>query len=114
MSNPTEPIRQRWLFLDDLRDPPDDQWVAARSFADAVSHVTRHGIPDRISFDHDLGANVPTGQDFARWLIEQHLDGMQTFPKTFSYTVHSANPPGAANIRGLLDGFLREANDPSG
>ena len=29
------------------------------------------------------------------------------FPETFSYAVHSANPPGAANITGLLDRFLQ-------
>jgi hypothetical protein len=46
-----------------------------------------------ISFDHDLGENVPTGHDFAKWLVECHLDGKHLFPETFSYAVHSANPP---------------------
>jgi hypothetical protein len=96
------------LYLDDVRDPPsDEQWIVVRSFTDAVDHVTSHGIPDFISFDHDLGENVPTGQDFAKWLIECHLDGKHEFPKTFGYAVHSANPPGATNIASLLDSFMR-------
>lgn len=95
------------LFLDDVRDPPDGEWVTVRSFADAVAHVEQHGIPAYIAFDHDLGENVPTGYDFAKWLVECHLDGKHLFPETFEYAVHSANPPGAANIIGLLDGFLQ-------
>ena len=100
------------LFLDDVRDPPPGEWVTVRSFAAAVEYVERHGIPAFISFDHDLGENVPTGHDFAKWLVECHLDGKHRFPKTFSYAVHSANPPGAANITGLLDGFLRSEARP--
>ena len=97
------------LFLDDLRDAPSgDPWVTVRSFADAVAYIEQQGIPAFISFDHDLGEDVPTGYDFAKWLVECHLDGTHLFPTTFSYAVHSANPPGAANIRGLLDGFLRK------
>ena len=54
------------LFLDDVRDPPaGDESVIVRSFAEAVEYVERHGIPAFISFDHDLGENVPTGHDFA-------------------------------------------------
>jgi hypothetical protein len=63
-------------------------------------------FPEHISFDHDLGDGVPTGFDFVKWLVESHLDGRYLFPDNFSYAVHSANPPGAANIKGTLDSFL--------
>lgn len=116
------------LFLDDVREPPAPRkgytalwpkwmrsrlktepgpaWIVVRSFDEAVDYVELHGMPAKISFDHDLGDGVPTGFDFAKWLVNRHLDGTDLLPKNFSYVVHSANPPGAANIKGLLDNFL--------
>lgn len=93
------------LFIDDLRDAPDG-WVTVRSYDEAVAHVLVHGMPEAISFDHDLGDAVPTGFDFAKWIVEGHLDGDRPLPENFCYTVHSANPPGRANIEGLLGNFL--------
>ncbi len=101
--------RRYWMFLDDLRKPPkvkDIRWVIVRSFDEAVAYIEKNGMPRKISFDHDLGDNVPTGFDFAKWIVNRHLDGTDLLPDSFGYTVHSANPPGAANIKGLLDNFL--------
>ena len=95
------------LFLDDIRNPPNDrEWTVVRSYEEAVNHVITNGVPHFISFDHDLGHNVPTGHDFSKWLVDMHLDGRYTFPKDFDFNVHSANPPGLANIKGLMDGFI--------
>lgn len=97
------------MFLDDLRDPPivaGRPWIIVRSFAEATAYVEQHGMPTFISFDHDLGEEAPTGYDFAKWLVNRHLDGITCMPDEFQDQVHSANPPGAANIRGLLDRFL--------
>jgi hypothetical protein len=99
-----------FLFLDDLRDPPNDgnDWNVVRSFGQFVSFVSANGIPDVISFDHDLGGNADsaTGMDAARWLVCQDLDGTHKIPEDFRFFVHSANPCGAANIRGLLENYL--------
>jgi hypothetical protein len=90
-----------------------------------------HGVPDVISFDHDLGdehyaecENTPgildtaeseiekhyskftekTGYDCTKWLIEhKHL------PQTC--IVHSMNPVGKKNIEFILNGaYKREKN----
>jgi len=74
--------------------------------AEAQNVISDLGWPEWISFDHDLGDNVPTGYDLAHWLVEQDLD-LSIMPAQFAYQVHSANPVGAANIQGLLDGYLR-------
>lgn len=103
------------LFLDDLRDPSwvyplrdSSNWTVCRSAADAQQAVLEGGCPEWISFDHDLGDNVPTGYSFARWLVDQDLDQEgQWMPKDFSFEVHSANPVGAANIRALLSNYLQ-------
>jgi len=105
--------RRYWMFLDDIRQPPkvmNIRWVVVRSFEQAVAYVEKNGMPYKISFDHDLGDNVPTGFDFAKWLVNRHLDGTDLLLDNFKYVVHSANPPGAANIKGLLDNFLAFLN----
>jgi hypothetical protein len=79
------------------------------------------GIPDMISFDHDLGEDVAiskvkmgtskrqarkekketkSGYDCAKWLVDYCLDNETPTPH---FVVHSANPVGAENIRGLLN-----------
>lgn len=92
------------MFLDDERYPIDNDFVIVRSFDEAVSYVELHGCPSYISFDHDLG-NGLTGYDFAKWLIDQHLDS-NFIPKDFDFYVHSMNPIGAENIRQLMSSFL--------
>lgn len=97
------------LYLDDLRPVPSG-WAVARSFDDAVAYVETHGVPSMISFDHDLGEAegvlLPTGYDFAKWLVERDLDRPGFIPADFQFTVHSANPVGARNITGYLEGYL--------
>tara|TARA_R110000851_G_scaffold32177_1_gene86533 strand:- start:722 stop:943 length:222 start_codon:yes stop_codon:yes gene_type:complete len=64
-------------------------------------------MPHFISFDHDLGADTPTGYDITKFLVELDLDAHQTLlPADFDFYVHSQNPPGAANIEGLLRPYL--------
>ena len=59
------------LYLDDVRDLPDDSFTLVRSYEEAVLFVKDNGIPPFISFDHDLGVDenenlLPTGYDFAK------------------------------------------------
>jgi|SRR5271157_5461616 len=107
------------LFIDDERMPPDDNrdWVIVRSSAAAKSTVEQYGVPEFISFDHDLGGS-DTAVLFVDWLIENALDEIDAidaagldvnsdaikFPR--SYAVHSQNPAGAANIDAKMKRFI--------
>ena len=50
------------LFLDDERKPYDVKWVrlpfavweVVRNYNEFVLHVTKYGVPEFVSFDHDL------------------------------------------------------------
>lgn len=100
------------LYLDDVRDLPDESFDLARSYDEAVLFVKENGIPPFISFDHDLGVDeneklLPTGFDFAKWLVEMDMDNIYKFPENFSFNVHSANPVGKANIEGYLNNYLK-------
>lgn len=99
------------LYLDDLRTPVDESFVVVRSFDEAVRFVLEKGMPEFISFDHDLGADkngwlLPTGYDFAKWLASSDMDGTIKIPENFSFKVHSQNPVGAKNIQAYMDNYL--------
>lgn len=120
------------LILDDVRSISDvltinrmnvfgDTVKLVKSYREFCDWVTSNGVPAFVSFDHDLadvrepgdGALIvvasdwtkeKTGVDCAAFLIEYcHAEG-ERFPV---YNVHSANPVGAANIRGLIESALR-------
>ena len=94
------------LYLDDLRNQRTDGWVVVRSYEEFVGVIERIGAPDEISFDHDLGwdevNNVEnkSGYDCAKWLVDKGI-------VIEKFNVHSANPVGAANIKGLLENFRK-------
>lgn len=110
------------LWLDDLRNPFIDlegsvpkedgivEWVL--NYEQFVQWIEKFGLPNIISFDHDLGLVekwLPnyiekTGMDCAKWLIDYCIDNNCELPKFY---VHSANPVGADNIRGILNNYLK-------
>lgn len=128
----------RLLWLDDMRSPFLKPWtenvkallyndyadhqnygdvVWVKSYAEFVNHILEHGLPDVISFDHDLADEhyhnamykgveeynklydtfeEKTGYDCAKWLVEHcEITGMN-LPELLS--VHSQNPVGKKNI----------------
>jgi hypothetical protein len=105
------------LFLDDVRRPPDSSWMVVRSYDAFVAYIQEFGVPDIISFDHDLafdhypfneenpGKDIPydryeekTGYHCAKWLLENGYELKE-------WRVHSMNPVGADNIRKLITGW---------
>jgi hypothetical protein len=93
------------LFLDDIRNPPDDSWIVARSYNELIKIVSERGAPDHVSFDHDLGIEsygtvARSGYDAAWWFVNNGI-------VLKSFTVHSANPVGAENIRRLLENYAK-------
>ncbi len=101
-------IMKPWkLFLDDKRTPTTAGWEIACTYEQAVRLIAERGMPQRIAFDHDLGAEK-SGMDFAKWLVESFLDDKLQIPDGFTFSVHSDNPNGAENIRALMAGILRE------
>lgn len=97
-----------YLYLDDERTPTTPMpWNIVRCFDDAVAFVQANGIPDYISFDHDINSEPNTGYTFAKWLVEQDMNETHLFPLGFEYNVHSANPVGRDNIVGYLEDYRR-------
>lgn len=118
-------MNNKKLFLDDYRIPLNAysytknqiyllDWDLVINYNEFIKYITNNGIPDVISFDHDLGDehynNNPnidysqfkekTGYDCAKWLIDYCLDNDLEFPKQIY--IHSMNPHGSLNIESLF------------
>lgn len=95
------------LYIDDERNPRTDyNWCVVRTYDDAIDYILTYGLPEYISFDHDLGT-PKTGYDIASEIIRLDMDKLIDIPSTFTYNVHSANVCGAKNIQGILDSYMR-------
>jgi hypothetical protein len=94
-----ENTNKYWIYIDDERFPKTQgPWVIVRSLSELKSVIAKDGIPDMISFDHDLGENQPTGMDCVNWLIDQNI-------VLEKYNIHSANPVGSVNMQSKLDSW---------
>ncbi|WP_431611917.1 cyclic-phosphate processing receiver domain-containing protein [Chryseobacterium sp. 'Rf worker isolate 10'] len=116
---------KRLLFLDDIRYPIEayhytkqdmflrNDWHIVRNYEQFVNRILEKGLPEMISFDHDLADEhylkqgsqefvEKTGYDCAKWLIEYCMDNYLDLPKFYS---HSMNPVGKENILCLLQNF---------
>lgn len=131
------------LWLDDYRNPKDSGFLTkfcpefetrredviwVKNFNEFEQWIIHNGLPDKISFDHDLADEhyapveryddyntwaiesnfqEKTGMDCAKWLIDYCMDYKLKLPE---WSVHSANPSGAENIRKLLLNFMKHQN----
>lgn len=102
---------QIWFFLDDEREAPqwdNVSWAVFRTGEDMLAHIDRFGLPDGISFDHDLGENVMSGHDAAKaivWRAVEHR--IEQLPPNFAFRVHSENPVGRNNITATMRDLFR-------
>lgn len=96
------------LYLDDLRPIPNG-FIGVRSYTEFINYINQNGLPDFISFDHDLGLEE-SGFDCAKWLVNYCLDKKIGLPE---FTVHSQNPVGKKNIESLLNNFIKNNDSNS-
>jgi len=91
-----------YLFLDDVRQMPPG-YYRVYNYQEFTSFILKNGLPDFISFDHDLG-DAKSGFDCAKFLADYCLNQKFTF---ITFQVHSQNPVGKQNIESLLNNFNR-------
>lgn len=100
------------LWIDDERNPDqhdrhptDTVLLWARDVEQAKFYVRRHGIPETMYLDHDLGQDsngvAVTVMEFLRWLENLGYD------PAFNYRVISQNPDGAKSIVSFLESWRR-------
>jgi hypothetical protein len=95
------------LYIDDIRTPQLKCWNIVRSSKEAIDWIDNNGMPDLISFDHDLGGD-DTSMVFLKQLVEKYPDSCK-----FKYYVHSANPIGKLNIQSFIDSWKKANGVPT-
>lgn len=131
------------LFLDDNRNPEDvvsymhsrigqlnplymaEGWLIAKNFDEFIKIIENNGLPEKISFDHDLAFEhyesddltdlhgIPydsykekTGLHALKWLVDLHMDmGGGDFPLCI---LHTQNPTGYENMRSYIVSYYRQ------
>ncbi len=81
------------LYLDDLRSCPPGYDVV-RTVQEFKDYITKNGVPELISFDHDLGGDE-TAMQCIHWLIDNDY-------RINDYNLHTANPVGRDNMESLI------------
>jgi len=132
-------MENKWnLFLDDFRHPYDCiaymqnkriysqlDWTIARNYKEFITLIEERGLPELISFDHDLAQEhydpimydgvedysklyetfeEKTGFECAKWLVDYCMDNSLGLPE---FEIHSMNPAGGENIRQYLLNFKK-------
>ena len=117
------------LFLDDVRMPGDASWVRlpsarydiVRNYDEFVEFIQERGVPEFVSFDHDLAAEhyrdlmdqsandmvnlhydnyeERTGYDCLKWLLDFCSNENLRRPIIL---MHTMNPVGRDNMRSLI------------
>lgn len=102
------------LWIDDLRTPPDDTWLWAKTSSEALTilrsaYLSLVGLAPvqeditAVSFDHDLGGDDTT-RPVIMWMAEY-----QFWPEIVY--VHSMNVIGAEYIMGVAENYSPENVD---
>ena len=121
------------IFLDDERTISNVTWVPlplredymiVRSFEAFKELVEKHGVPEFVSYDHDLASEhyghgldndtinyskfrERTGYDCCQFLVRKCFEAGIPHPP---YQVHSMNPVGAENIRSYIESYHKISN----
>lgn len=110
------------LYLDDERKTPVG-FERVNNYKEFVEFIKKNGLPDFISFDHDLGYNYlykdmiedydpdideKNGYDCAKWLVNYCLENNLDMCE---YEIHSMNPAGKNNIDSILQNYINYRNN---
>ena len=105
------------IFFDDLRtvdmvykNPEDWDFEVIRNIDDFKNTILDKGVPEFISFDHDLGkddnGNVVDAYQALKWMVfDLELD-----LRNMDYKIHSANPLALEKIYCLIKNLNKELN----
>ena len=130
---------EKYLFLDEKRFPndvyryklnkqyKDKKWVVVTNYEEFVLYLNHYGIPDFVSFDHDIAEShytpkefwndyeaskawqesqvhkEKTGYECAEYLIKFCIENRHYLPE---YYCHRQNPVGRDKINELLYKYI--------
>jgi len=93
------------LWIDDVRQPPSDDWHWVKSVHEARIIICQMTRPDKthnisiIDIDHDAGAYAWNGGDYIELLKWMEIKKINDIP----IHIHSMNPVGVQNMRAIIE-----------
>lgn len=75
-------------FYNKLNQKYNIKFIWVHNLNEFQKYIITNGLPDLISFDHDLGSGIEKGSECAKWLKQYCVKNKLQFPK---YYIHSAN-----------------------
>jgi len=100
-------LEQHGKYLRENGVDTSKPWSIVKSFNEMVEWVKENGVPDVVTFDHDLGDTSELemkGVQCARWMIEFCMKNLVPVPE---YNVHSSNGPGSKNIESIFETYKK-------
>lgn len=93
------------VWLDDIREPPSNEWHWAKNIDDAWLSI-EYGDVTEISLDHDLGDGEASGYDLIAQI--EYMIGTEHWDYPIpQFFIHSANPVGRRAIQAAIDSIER-------
>lgn len=113
------PNKLPWINL------PKVDWTVVRSYNEFVNVITKLGLPEIVSFDHDLAdthylefhkawngdktldynnMGEKTGYHCCQYLIDYCISHKLPLPEIY---IHTMNPIGRDNIQSLIDSYKK-------
>lgn len=86
------------IWLDDLREPPDERWTWVKTTQEAIDLLTAESVT-HASLDNDLGLDVPEGRTLVLWMAEH-----DAWPSE-EIAIHSANPVAFEYMAGVIERY---------
>lgn len=99
------------LYVDDIRNAPDDSWEVARTITSAINALSAFEVTE-VSLDHDISHQVTIGGlsrpypcaecycPVAHYISQKFRDAVpESVPKV---TLHTSNPVGARDMAAIL------------
>lgn len=95
------------LWVDDIRDAPDDSWTVARTVNSAINALSRFDFTE-ISLDHDISHQIVMGEmsrpyrcDECFCAVARYIAVTSRLPSP-KITLHTSNPVGADDMANIL------------
>jgi len=92
-------------FYQKFKEEYNPEFVWVKTFEEFTNYILKNGVPEFVSFDHDLGKGLKKGAECALWLKQYCRENNKQLPKFYA---HSANPNGR---REITDAMISEAVD---
>lgn len=97
-------VRNNNFYQENIFNKFKPNFIWVKNLPEFSEYIIKNGLPDLVSFDHDLSKIVRcdhNGADCARWLVNYCKENGLQMPKCFAHTANNKQRPVINDILGL-------------